>query len=260
MKRVAAIVLLMLVESANPAFAFQPLVTDDTGTQGTGGNQIEAAFNWSRDTLPGEKEIARGVPLVYTRGITETLDLYVGSTYQRISASASPTERGWGNTAFGAKWRFYENEARKVSLALKPEIRLPVSESREARGLGAARTGYAAAFIVTQQTAFGAVHANLAAERLRHEDPAPAAAERGTRYRLSVAPVWDVSERWKVAFDTGIATNPDPAARRYLAYAELGAIYAPVKDLEIALGVIRNFRDGEVRTTQATLGLSWRFR
>lgn len=260
MKSIAAIASMVLAAVPSLAPAFQPLVTDDTGTQGAGGNQVEAAFNWTRDALPGDKQNAREVPLVYTRGITDALDLYVGSAYQRISASAAPTERGWGNAGLGAKWRFYENEARKLSFALKPEIRLPVSESHEARGLGAARTGYAAALILTQETGFGAVHANLAAERSRHDDPALNAAERRTRYRLSVAPVWDVSGQWKLALDTGVETNPDRAARRYLGYAELGAIYAPAKDLEIAFGVIRNFHDGAVRTTQATLGLTWRFR
>jgi|GEM_PF-2425685 len=39
-----------------------------------------------------------------------------------------------------------------------------------------------------------------------------------------------------------------------MGYVELGAIYSPGKDLDFALGVIRNTSDGDVRTTQVTMG------
>ena len=246
---------------AGAAHAFQPLVTDDTGTQGAGGNQVEVAYNRTVDKAAGERAVTHEVPIVYTRGITEALDLYIGVVGQRLEPPPpASSERGWGNTALGVKWRFYENDAAKLSLALKPEVRLPVAERRERRGLGTARATYAVGLLATQETGFGAVHANLAVERVDYADPALDAAERRTRYRASIAPVWDVTERWKLALDAGWITQPDPAERRYLAYGEIGAIYAPMKDLEFALGVIRNFRDGAVRTTQATVGLTWRFR
>ena len=240
---------------------FQPLITDDTGTQGARGNQIEVAYSRAEDKEAGVRTDTHYVPLVYTRGITDALDLYAGSIYQRIAPPGpSSDERGWSNTAIGAKWRFYENEARKLSFALKPQVLLPVSKAREARGLGTARASYSAGLLATQETVFGTVHANLAVEHIDYADGALDAAERRTRYRASVAPVWDVTPHWKLALDAGVATNPDPAAHRYFAYGELGVIYAPVKDFEFALGVIRNFRDGSVRTTQAILGLTWRFR
>ncbi len=243
------------------ALAFQPLVTDDTGTQGAGGNQIEAAYNRTIDKAPDARIVTHEVPLVFTRGITDALDLYAGLGYQRIVPPAPETvERGWGNPAVGAKWRFYENEAAKLSFALKPEIQFPVSKSKEARGLGTARTSYSVNLVMTQETGFGAVHANLVAERVRYADDALNLAERRTLYRLSAAPVWDVAEGWKLALDAGITTNPDLAARARIGYVELGAIYSPSKDLDLALGIIRNVRDGAVSTTQATLGLTWRFR
>ncbi|MBI4204484.1 MAG: transporter [Betaproteobacteria bacterium] len=243
------------------ACAFQPLVTDDTGTQGAGGNQVEAAYNRTVDKAPGERSVTHEVPLVFTRGITDALDLFVGIAHQRFVPDApATTERGWGNTAFGAKWRFYENEARKLSFALKPEVQIPVSRAKEARGLGTARASYGAGLLMTQEVGFGAVHANAAVERVNYADDALNAGERRTLYRLSVAPVWDVAEGWKLALDAGLITNPDPTARARLGYVELGAIYAPTEDLDIALGIIRNFRDGSATTTQATIGLTWRFR
>jgi hypothetical protein len=243
------------------AWAFQPLVTDDTGTQGAGGNQVEASYNRTVDKAPDGRAVTHEAPLVFTRGITDALDLYAGLGYQRIAPAApEPVERGWGNPALGAKWRFYENEAAKLSFALRPEIQFPVSKSREARGLGTARTSYSINLVMTQETGFGAVHANLMAERVRYADEALNAGERRTLYRLSVAPVWDVAEGWKLALDGGLVTNPDLTAKARMGYVEIGAIYSPSEDLELALGIIRNVSDGAANTTQATLGLTWRFR
>lgn len=243
------------------ASAFQPLVTDDTGTQGAKGNQVEAAYNRAVDKAPGTRDVTQEVPLVFTRGVTDALDLYAGLGYQRIAPTApAAVERGWGNPAFGAKWRFDENEASKLSFALKPEVRLPVSKEREARGLGTARVSYSISLLMTQETRFGAVHANLAAERVNHADDALNAAERRTLYRLSGAPVWDVAEGWKLALDAGLVTNPDRAAKARMGYVELGAIHSPNKDLDLALGIVRNVMDGNADTTQATVGLTRRFR
>jgi len=243
------------------ASAFQPLVTDDTGTQGAAGNQVEAAYNRTVDKATGTRDVTHEVPLTFTRGVTDALDLYAGLSNQRIVPTAPATvEHGWSNTFFGAKWRFYENEAAKLSFAFKPEIQFPVSKSKEARGLGTARTSYSVGLLMTQETGFGAVHANLVAARVNHADDALNTAERRAHYRLSVAPVWDVAEGWKLALDAGLMTNPDRAARARTGYVELGAIYSPGKDLDLALGIVRNVRDGSASTTQVMLGITGRFR
>ena len=240
------------------ASAFQPLVTDDTGTQGAGGNQAEASYNRTVANASGIRDVTHEVPLVFTRGITGALDLYVGAGYQKIVSAMG--ERGWGNPALGGKWRFYENGASKLSLAFKPEVRFPVSKNREERGLGAARTSYSAGLLLTQETGFGAVHANAVVERVNYSEDALNSAERRTRYRLSVAPVWDVAEGWKLALDAGVMTNSDHMAKARTGYVEFGAVYSPGKDLEFALGVVRNAMDGDARTTRTTIGITWRFR
>jgi hypothetical protein len=243
-------------------WAFEPLVTDDTGTQGTAGNQIEAAYNRTAASSPGARDVTHEVvPLVFTRGITDALDLSVGLSRQRIVPSApAPAEHGWSNTFIAAKWRFYDDEAGKLSFALKPEIQFPVSRAREARGLGTGRTSYGAGVLMTQETGFGAVHANLMAVRVNYAADALNLAERRTRYRLSAAPVWDVAEGWKLALDAGLMTNPDAAARARMGYAEFGVIYSPRKDFDFAFGIVRDIMDGGARTTRVALGVTGRFR
>lgn len=243
------------------AFAFQPLITDDTGTQGAGGNQIEAGYNHSSEKSAGVQTITHEIPLVFTRGITDELDVYVGGTRTRIVPDApSATESGWSNPVIGAKWRFYENEAGKLSFAVKPEVSIGVSDSREARGLGTGKMSYGLGLLMTQETSFGSFLANLQMDRANYTDSALNAAERRTQYRLSVAPVWDVAEDWKLALDTGAMTNADRSAKDWMGYVELGAIYSPSKDLDFAVGIIRNNRDGNTQTTQITTGVTWRFK
>jgi len=236
------------------------LITDDTGTQGVGGNQFETALNRTRDRTSGSETVEHEVPLVYTRGLTQALDLYIGNGRQKISQNAPGTvERGWGNTIIGAKWRFYDDASRKLSFAIKPEVQFPVSRKGEARGLGTARTSYALGLLMTQATAFGVVHANLAAERASYVDGALNAVERRMRYRVSVAPVWSVIQEWALVMDAGLMTNPDRSARARMGYIEAGAIYSPDKNLDLALGVIRHLMDGDAHTLQGTVGLTWRF-
>ena len=243
------------------ALAFQPLITDDTGTQGAGGNQIEAGYNHSSEKSAGVQTITHEIPLVFTRGITDELDVYVGGTSTRIVPDApGATESGWSNPVIGAKWRFYDDEASKLSFAVRPEVSFGVSDSKEARGLGTGKMSYGVGLLMTQETGFGAFLANLQVDRANYSDASLNAGERRTQYRLSVAPVWDVAEDWKLALDTGAMTNPDRAAKDWMGYVELGAIYSPSKDLDFAFGIIRNNRDGNTQTTQLTTGVTWRFK
>ena len=256
-----SVVILSIALLPATAMALQPLVTDDTGTQGAGGNQFEASYNRSTDKLDGAKTIGHEVPLVYTRGVTDALDLYASAARQRIVPDAPDVSvSGWSNPVVGAKWRFYELESAKLSLALRPEVALPASDAREAQGLGSAKASYSLGLLLTKETGFGAVLANIIIDRTNYAGDALNNAERRTAYRLSVAPIWDVAEGWKLALDTGVMTNPDRAERGRMGYVELGAIYAPSKDLDLAFGLIQNVSDGPVNTLQATLGVTWRFR
>lgn len=243
------------------AWAFQPLITDDTGTQGTAGNQLEATYNRVTEKLAGAKTVIQVAQGVYTRGITDALDVFAGvNGVSNAPPAPDPTERGWSNPVLGAKWRFYDDESSKLSFALRPVILFPVSDTREARGLGTSRTSYGIGLLMTQETSFGALLANLVVDRINYRDDTLNTDERRTISRLSVAPVWDVAEDWKLALDAGIMTNPDRAEKTRMGYIELGAIYSPSKDLDFALGLLRNNSDGDVKTTLLTMGVTWRFR
>lgn len=247
----ASLVSLGLIALPLPALAFHPLITDDTGTQGTGGNQLELGYDYAKSKTGGVSETAKAVPFTYTRGITDALDLFAG-----IARQTDPVS-GWTNVGVGAKWRFHEDDANKRSVAVKPEIILPVSRADEAKGLGNGETSWAVTLILTQETGFGAIHANAAVEHSNFADSS--IDDRKTVYRLSVAPVWAVAEGWNVALDVGVQTNPDRSQDAWMGYAEVGVVYSPSDNFDLSLGVIRDLRDGPVETTSATFGMTWRF-
>ena len=252
--------LLLLAGLSSPALALQPLITDDTGTQGSGGNQLEFSLSEARAKSDGNTDRTRSVPVVYTRGLSESLDVYVGAGYSWLRPdNPGSNVNGATNPSLGAKWRFYENEESGSSLALKPEIIFPVSSGREIDGLGTGKTSGNLTLIYSQDVPFGAVHVNAGVGRARYRDSEinPDA----TTSRFSIAPVWDVSEQWKLALDVGTESARAAGDTVRSNYVELGAIYSPGKDLDLAVGLIRarNNESPETTTYTATAGLTWRF-
>jgi hypothetical protein len=243
-----------------PAAAFQPLITDDTGTQGAGGNQIEFLVERERTRAGAQAAQSTTLPLVFTRGLTDTLDVSAGISRVRArDSSAGLNANGAGNPVLGAKWRFLEYETSRTSFALKPELLLPVSEAGEANGLGTGKLSWALTLIATREVAFGAVHANLAAGRLRFRYPASPAS---TTLSLSIAPVWDIAPGWKLALDLGYASEGAGGVTTRSRFVGFGAIYSPSEDLDFALGAFRTTTSSEprARTDLATAGITWRFR
>ncbi|MDR0576466.1 MAG: transporter [Candidatus Accumulibacter sp.] len=245
-----------LAAFSGSSLALQPLITDDTGTQGSGRHQFEASYNRERARAGGETERTRSVPVVYTYGVTESLDLFAGIDHSSIRASGDRAS-GFGNTVIGAKWRFFENEAAGFSLALKPEIAIPVGARCEDDGLGTGKVSGNLTFILSQDVPFGSLHVNagVGRDRYRHAD------NNATNRHLSIAPVWEVSERWKLALDAGIDWSRSGGGTVRSRFAEIGAIYSPSEDLEFAVGYIRATDDDKPKSTThgLTLGVTWRF-
>jgi hypothetical protein len=249
----------MLATLSSASLAFQPLITDDTGTQGAAGKQIEVGFIDKQASLAGDT--TRTLPLVFTLGATETLDFYIGVTPTMIRSNVPGVDAdGLGNTALGIKWRFFENEESGTSLAVKPEVRLPVSSGNEAAGLGAGATSYGLTLILSQDVSFGAIHFNLAGGR--DEFSAGSLLPQSHSLRTSIAPVWDVNEQWKLALEVGHESVSRAGDTTTSQFVQLGAVFSPSKDLDFALGVLRNNDTAtpQTSTTTATMGLTWRFR
>jgi len=242
------------------ASAFQPLVTDDTGTQSTGGNQLESSYSRFVEKEPDIRATLETLPITYTRGLTDTLDVHAGVTYARFQLTDEPEARGAGIPSIGLKWRFYESESGRLSLAAKPEIRRAFSSGAEDRGLGNGPLNGGIALLLSQETGFGAVHTNLSVNTFRFALEENRELHRDILWRLSIAPVFDLAPYWKVALDAGLITNPHKAEKATMGYVEIGAIYSPRKDLDFALGLISDVFHAGHSVYAATAGVTWRFR
>lgn len=257
-RSISAFTLLLACAHAQAA---QPLLTDDTGTQGRSGNQFEFAANEDKEKSSGTTTTKRTLPLVYTRGLGDTVDIFAQANHVAVSVSPPPASAsGGGNPSFGLKWRFYDNEDSKTSLGIKPEIRLPVTRGGERDDLGHGRTSYTLTGILTQEVFFGAIHANIVTSRDNFRDTATNPNESTTR--ISVAPVWDVADQWKLALDVGTANSRAGGVSTRSGFVELGTIFSPNKNLDFALGFIRTRDNANPRTTttSATAGVTWRFK
>ncbi len=179
-----------------PAFALHPLITDDTGTQGKGGVEVEIGFEHDHDdfrwidmnpesilssTLSGQSSYGK----VFTRddinmgtltvayGIIDNLDVIIGLPYlnvktkesrlyytsllQGMTLKSTSTSSGLSDVNAEIKWKFYEYKV--VSLALKPGMIFPLGDAY--RGLGAGKFGGYAYFISTVDVAPVVMHLNL---------------------------------------------------------------------------------------------------
>lgn len=239
---------LLLASLSLPAVALQPLLTDDTNTQGSGGNQIEFAYVGLRQTTSGDTDRLNYLPFTYTRGVSETVDLFASASYRWVRLSnvdnlALPRYRG-----------------KDTRLALKPEIFFPINGGgRQADGLGAGSTSDTLTFILEQQLPFGSVLFNAALESNRMRGPfdGPDSIVSGP----SRTPIREVGEEWKLALDLGVRYARSSGSATNERHADPAGIYSPDKDLDLALGILRAADSENPRTTTqaATLGITWRF-
>lgn len=243
---------IVALAASSSAFGGIPLVTDDTGTQGTGGNQIEIAFTREK-AEDGSR--TREFALVYTRGLTDTIDAFIEKGRQKNTDASGISTSGYGNTLIGAKWRAWESE-RKTSFAASVTVALPLSETKETEGFGTGKTSYDATLILAQEMEWGEVMANLGAGREKFRN---AAADTETTH-FSVAPVLNLGEQFKLALDLGLDRSKTDTTTENSRYAEFGVIYAPSEAVEFGLGYIRSKdQDSKEVTKSVTGGLTWHF-
>jgi hypothetical protein len=252
-----AVSMLTVLSLAPAAWAAQPLITDDTGTQGKGAQQLEWAHSSERATQGLGRSRSLAGAWTYTLGATDQADVFVTGSYLGLRPASGPSTSGWSHLTLGAKWRLWELESSQTSLALKPEWLLPVSPGREARELGVGRSSCALTLIATQELPFGALHLNVQAGRERYRDSQDN--ERSLRY--SAATLWDVAPGWRLALDLGQQTVRSAQGAEVRArFVEIGTIYSPSKSQDWALGLIRSTDNDKPAAATRTLTGGWTYR
>jgi len=226
------------------ASAALPLITDDTGTQGTGKYQLEASGTWLTDKKneggEGVRDIHSLVAAVFTAGVAETLDVMVTVPYVWTETKESGTitkNNGFSDTLMEAKWRFYEKH--KLSLAIKPGILIPTGDTD--KGLGNDHVGYSAFLISTAEAEPWSFDANLGYLYLPNS-----AKDRTNIWLGSLASRYVLAERWKIVGEIGATRNTDSADSSYPVFAQLGLIYSPKDYLDLSAGYLFGINDAAV--------------
>jgi hypothetical protein len=241
----------------SPAMAAHPLITDDTGTQGTGRFLLEFNSELSRDreTMGGVTAKSRDgeAAALLSVGAAETVDLIFGLPYlwSRVKENDGTTygEKGLSDFSMGVKWRFWEGEA--FSFALKPGVTFPTGN--EERGLGTGKVTGSLYFITTVEIEPWAFHLN--AGYLRHENKLD---EREDLWHLSLAAMVEVVKDLKLVGNVGAERTADGASSRHPAFILGGVIYSITKNLDMDFGIKAGLND--VETDYALLaGVAYRF-
>jgi hypothetical protein len=207
------------------AFAAHPLITEETGTQGSGRFEFENGFQWTRER--DLREFEYGPQLSY--GALGNLDLIVRPTWveQRTIASAGGgRESGVGDTALDVKWRFLEREP--WSFGTRAGIALPTG-NRD-KDLGAGRASLHALLIATLEVDALAVHANAGYTRSGDDS------EKRDQFLAALAAVWTAHERVKVTLDVATMSNSDPTRSTWPAVVRAGTIVTIAQGLDVDAG------------------------
>jgi Putative MetA-pathway of phenol degradation len=205
--------------AAAQAHAAHPLVTEDAGTQGAGGWQLEANAEWIRDQAT--RAVLPAATLAY--GVAESVDLQFTAAYLDVRDGPA----GGLDSALEAKWRFRKEGP--LGFALMPGLLLPTGD--EAKGLGTGSTGWSMLAIASYEPAgTWAMHAHAGYTENRNR-----IGERVSLWQVAGAVLWRANASLTLALDLSAQTNP--GGGRTLQRVVLGALYAVSDDLDLDVGV-----------------------
>lgn len=219
------LVVAMILCVPSVSFAARPLVTDDSGTVGKGGFQVELGIETfsRRNREDGVKIKETGIEAsgVFTCGVLDNIDVVAGFPYAWGKVKENGTivfdANRLSDMALEAKWRFFEKDG--FGLALKPGITLPTGNDK--KGFGAGRVTYRVTVIANKELEPFGFYFN--AGYTRNENKVD---ERKDLLSASVAATYEIIKGLNVVGDIGIASNTDASIRTAPAFALVGLNYA----------------------------------
>jgi len=231
---------------AGQALAAHPLITDDTGTQGSGKLQLEVNGEYANDN--GNSETTLGVTL--SAGVRDTVDIVLGVPYvfitEKDDAGDRVHENGLSDMSLELKWRFYEKDG--LSFALKPGFTLDTGD--EEKEVGDGRPAYHLFFITTKELEPFTLHLNLGYIK----NPK----ELRDIWHYSLAGEFEAGKALKVVANIGGETNADRSSAVSPIFLLGGIIYSVRENLDIDFGVKTGLNKAEPDYT-VLAGLSMRF-
>lgn len=214
-----------------PVFAAHPLITDDTGTQGKGGFQLEINGEYVDDSDKGVKTKTTQLSSTLTYGIADPLDLVLCIPYQHLKTKDSggvTKENGISDISLELKWRVYEKDG--LSFALKPGLTLSTGDDE--KGLGTGKTSYHLFFIGSRELKPWAFHLNIGYIRNENKN-----GERTNLMHASLASTAEVVQDLKIVGNIGIESDADRTSHNHPSFILGGLIYSLSENFEIDCGI-----------------------
>jgi len=240
MDRGSFVVAVVLFAAVPAARAAHPLITEDTGTQGAGNQQLEVNLN-RFDFTESRWQSLWGVTWSY--GVRESADLQIGIPYFG--------GLGKGDLAVDLKWRFWQED--KLSFGTKPGFTLPTGDETERIGTG--EKTYGALLFFSYEPEAWALHGQAGYRRFENVLDL-----RKDLWQYSGSLWLKPLESLKLVSDLAVTTEPRVGVRTWIRTFILGAIYSPLKNFDVDAGIRwdRAYDSGE--SSRAYLvGLTYRW-
>ena len=221
------------------AHAGHPMLSEDTGTQGTGNAELELGYAWSRDH--GTSIFLFQPQLSY--GLTPTFDLLLQPSWTSVAG-----EKGLGDTNLDFKWRFYGSAP--WAWGVRAGLSLPTAYRD--LGLPEHKVSPHALAVLTGDFNPLTVNANLGYSR----DP-DYLGERPNQFHFSAAATYAANERLFFVLDTAVDSNPDSRQSLPPAVALVGVIYTARPGLDVDVGY-RGRLNTAAPIRQWLLGITYR--
>ena len=224
---------------AQSTWADHPLITDHSGTQGTGGSQAEFSLDQVDTGSDATKVRERAFALGYAFGLTDTIDILVSGTRVTLKDpefNNGDLGEGFGDGSLGFKWRY--SDVGPVSLGIK--VSASVATGNEQRGLGLGRSTQTLTHILQWKAESGTLLTNIGITNNGSTE-----GERRSLWSASVAWLAPIAERLTLALDIGAAQQASTDGGTNPAFGLIGLIFAATDKVDVDIGYKRGLNREE---------------
>jgi hypothetical protein len=246
-RTVATLAAGLLLCLSSTTHAAHPLITEDTGTQGSGNFQLELTTESMSVRETGQSQYVLLDTAVLAWGFAETADLLVTVPWLKLGQPDST--QGLTDIGLDIKWRFYETGP--VSFAFKPGVTFPTGD--DTKNLGAGRNTWSAYIVTTLDHKPWAFHLHLG-----HQHNNNLSNDRVNIWHGSLAASVQLLDPLKLVLDLGTNTNTDRGSDWHPFFAIAGLIWSVRPNLDLDLGV-RSERTDSMRAVAALAGMAIRW-
>jgi len=243
-KMKSRILSILFIFGTPSGFAYHPLITDDTGTQGKGRFQCElnVEYGYEKEENIETEEAALGMTLTY--GVVDNLDIAAGISYLFL-----PENNGIGDLSLDIKYRFYER--RGLMIGLKGGLNFPAGDY--GKGLGSGMINGRIFLMIDKEFALLTLFFN--AGYIRNENRVD---ERKNLWHLSLAGEYKLMKSLKIALNTGIETNPEKGSKNHPLFLLGGLVYSSYENFDLSGGIKTELTSAETHLS-VLAGITFRF-